>query len=272
MRPECRPHAVFAFRAFRDCHPILWGVFAIALVLGGMFPDVSYSQQGNPLDTVIVNFFVQTNSDTVNALIQVVDNQLRSGAKKIVLLISSIGGETTSAFTAYNYLRGIPAQVTTFNIGNVDSAATVLYCAGKNRYSLPGTRFLIHGVSVMAPPNSALDATALQTQLAIVENQNQMIARVLSASTHKKQPEIESILRGQAILTPEQAKEWGVADEIKDQFIEPGARLVTVNLHPQEKEKKLDFEYRTLPNFIPAPTQWPISGNTQQPSSVRPQQ
>jgi len=119
--------------------------------------------------TVVINFFVMTTPDSINQLISIVDNQLRQGAKKIVILISSIGGETTSAFTAYNYLRGIPAEVTTFNIGNVDSAATVLYCAGKNRYSLPGTRFLIHSVSVQAPTNSQLDATALQTQLALVQ-------------------------------------------------------------------------------------------------------
>jgi len=102
-------------------------------------------QPRNP-QTVVINFFVVTNPDTINQLTQIVDNQIRLGAKKIVILISSVGGETTSAFTAYNYLRGI--------------------------------------------------------------------ARVLSSVTKKKEPELENMLLGQTILTPEQAKEWGLVQAI----------------------------------------------------------
>jgi ATP-dependent Clp protease protease subunit len=250
----------------------LWlGVAVVA-----MFALSTQAQQPVPPtqpdnQTVVINFFVMTTPDSINALISIVDAQLRQGAKKIVILISSVGGETTSAFTAYNYLRGIPAEVTTFNLGNVDSAATLLYCAGKNRYSLPGTRFLIHSVSVQAPANSQLDATALQTQLALVQNQNQMISRVISTATNKKEAEIETMLQGQTILTSEQAKGWGLVQEIKDQFLEPGARLVTVNApENQGKQPKTNFEYRTLPDFSPTTIQWPVSGISQAGTRAEP--
>jgi ATP-dependent protease ClpP protease subunit len=50
----------------------------------------------------------------------------------IVILISSPGGDTTAAFAAYNVLRNVKADITTFNIGHVDSAAMLLFCAGKD--------------------------------------------------------------------------------------------------------------------------------------------
>jgi len=70
-------------------------------------------------------------------LLQSVDTQLKQGRTQIVILISSPGGDVLSGFTPYKYLKGIQAEVTTINIGSVDSAATIIFCAGKKRYSVP---------------------------------------------------------------------------------------------------------------------------------------
>jgi hypothetical protein len=106
--------------------------------------------------------------------------------------------------------------------------------------------------------------------LLLFKNQNQMISRVMSTATNKKQSEIESMLQGQTILTSEQAKDWGLVQAIKEQFLEPGARLVTVNLPVnQDKQPKSNFEYRTLPDFSPTTIQWPVSGAAEQSSSIK---
>jgi len=78
------------------------------------------------------------------------------------------------------------------------------------------------------------------------------------------------MLQGQTILTSEQAKDWGLVQAIKEQFLEPGARLVTVNLPVnQDKQPKSNFEYRTLPDFSPTTIQWPVSGAAEQSSSIK---
>jgi ATP-dependent protease ClpP protease subunit len=143
-------------------------LLSLPLCAQSQIPAQQPQQEARP--PVMINFFQQVDANTVNMLVTLVDAQVRAGSKKIILLLSSAGGETTSAFTAYNYLRGLRTagvDITTFNVGNVDSAATVIYCAGIRRFSLPGTRFILHGVQIALPGNTFLNAQGLQSQLAL---------------------------------------------------------------------------------------------------------
>jgi ATP-dependent protease ClpP protease subunit len=87
-----------------------------------------------------IRFMAQVTSQTSDYLIKIVDD-------KIHLLISSPGGSVFHGLSLYNFLYGIPLEVDTYNFGSVDSIGVILFCAGKNRYSVPDARFLIHGVS-----------------------------------------------------------------------------------------------------------------------------
>ncbi len=204
---------------------------------------------------------------SLNQLIALVDNQLRTGTKRITILVSSIGGDPAAAFTAYNYLRGIPAEVTTVNMGNVDSAAAILYCSGKHRYSLEGTRFLLHGVSIPVQANSLINAQDLENNLSLVRNQNQMIARVLAANTNKKEGEINDLLRGQTILGPEDAKKWGLVDEVRKEFLDPGATMVTLVVPPSQAVPVIrPTGFRTTP-VTPISPQWQGIGQAPESST-----
>jgi ATP-dependent protease ClpP protease subunit len=102
-----------------------------------------------PPEHVIINFILPINPDTTNLLLSVVSAQIRNHAKKITIVLASPGGDPSSAFAAYNILRSLPIEITTFNAGNIDSAAMLIYCAGKHRYSLPSpARFLIHSAAL----------------------------------------------------------------------------------------------------------------------------
>jgi ATP-dependent Clp protease, protease subunit len=39
--------------------------------------------------------------------------------------------------TAYDYLKGLPIQVTTHNFGSVDSIGVAMYCGGAEVISIP---------------------------------------------------------------------------------------------------------------------------------------
>jgi ATP-dependent Clp protease protease subunit len=185
--------------------------------------------QQTPEQVSIISFFAEVNPATVNQLVQVVNGQVRSNVRKITLLVSSTGGQTDGAFTLYNFLRGISAEVTTFNVGVVDSAALVLFCSGRHRYSLPGTRFLIHGNTMDLSGNFRFDATALESNLQLIKNLNQTVVTVLVSNTNKTQSELETMVRGQTILTAEQARDWHLIEEIRTEFMQPGAIMVSIN-------------------------------------------
>jgi ATP-dependent protease ClpP protease subunit len=207
--------------------------------------SAAQQQQNQPQQVSVITFMGDINTASAGVLLQVVNQQIRNGIHKITLVISSGGGDPSAAFAAYNYLRNLPVELTTFNVGNVDSAAVMLYCAGQHRYSLPATRFLIHGNSLVFGANSTMDAAALQGNLELLKSLNQMLVHVVVSTTNKTQTEVEAAVRGQAILSPDEAVRWGLVQEIKKDFMEPGAVLVSVSV-PQSSEPASPIQFRSV--------------------------
>ena len=198
-------------------------------------------------ERVIINFLPYIDSNSVNMLLSVVNAQVRNGTKKITIVISSVGGDPASAFAAYNILRNVPAEITTFNVGNVDSAAMLIYCAGKYRYSLPNpARFLIHGTSLGPMTTSVpVESRWLESQLQQLKSLDQLIVQVIAANSNKKLSEIQAAISGQTILSAEEAKQWGIVQEIKNTFMEPGAAFVSVNAPSTQDQKERPIPYTT---------------------------
>jgi ATP-dependent protease ClpP protease subunit len=99
-------------------------------------------------DTFVIKFYSPVNEASIGSLMKTVDQKVAGGATQFTVLISTSGGSVFHGLTAYNYLKGIPAQVTTHNIGSVDSIGVALFCAGQHRISVPQARFLLHPVSM----------------------------------------------------------------------------------------------------------------------------
>jgi ATP-dependent Clp protease protease subunit len=226
-------------------------VMLFLLLFASVFQSpISLAQQPAPPERVIINFIAQVDSNTVNMLLAIINNQIRSGVKKITIVISSPGGDTASAFAAYNILRSLPVEITTFNAGNIDSAAMLIYCAGAHRYSLPSpARFLIHSNALTLGANVPLDYNFLNAQMQQIKSLNQMVTQVISANSNKKQAEIENMMNGQTILSADEARQWGLVQEIRETFMEPGAVFVTVNA-PVPEEKKTVEPGTVLPTII----------------------
>ena len=183
-------------------------------------------------------------------LLRIVNAQVQAHVPAITILLSSTGGDTSSAFAAYNLLRHLPIEVTMVNVGNVDSAAVVLFCAGKNRYSLPGpaTRFLIHSNALTLAQAMPMDLFFLDNQLQQVKSLNQMMVEALKSVTNKPSSEIERAVASQLILTPEQAKDWGLVQQIRSDPLEPGTVLLSVNNSTTPEQKKsIEFSSVSVP-------------------------
>jgi len=203
------------------------GALAIAFILvccGGMFAQQSPGPGERPI--AVIRFFSEVNPGTASALMRAIDSEYKAGTRRFAVLISSSGGDVLSGFTAYNYLKGLQIELTTFNIGNVDSAATLLFCAGKKRFSVPNARFLLHEGAVTFNLNVPLVEANLRAQIMILEAQNQMMARVLAETVDIPLEEAQRQMRASTLLTPEQAKKIGLVNEIKAELLEPGSQLV----------------------------------------------
>ncbi len=129
--------------------------------------------------------------------------------------------------SAYNFLKGIPAEVITHNFGRVDSIAAVLFCTGNKRYSVPHARFLLHGVAASFE-KATFEEKQLEERLKSLQIDMQNIAGVIAATTRKTEKVIFDAMVERTTLNPEQAREFGLVHEIKEELIEPGADLISI--------------------------------------------
>src|SRR5262245_32832504 len=102
-----------------------------------------------------------------------IEGKLRLGTHRFVVLISSTGGNVLAGITLYNFLRGIPAEVVTHNMGATNSIAAAVFCAGRLRLSVPHGVFLIHGVTANFPQGAALEEKQLEERLKSVRADTQ---------------------------------------------------------------------------------------------------
>ena len=75
---------------------------------------------------VVIRFFAPVIDTTVNTLLSAIDEKMKQGIRDFIILISSPGGSVIHGLSAYNYLKGLPAVITTHNFGSVDSIGIVL--------------------------------------------------------------------------------------------------------------------------------------------------
>lgn len=181
-----------------------------------------------PPKSCTIKFFKGVDEGSINALMTIVEQKLREKVNRFVLLISTPGGTVYHGLAAYNFLKGIPADVITHNFGSVDSIGVVLYCAGGKRYSVPHARFLLHGVQAQFQQGASLEEKQLEERLKGLQIDIRNIARVIAANTGKTEEEVTRAMLDRTTLDPEAAKVWGLVHETKSDLFEIGEEVISI--------------------------------------------
>jgi ATP-dependent protease ClpP protease subunit len=181
---------------------------------------------------VVIKFFAPVIDATINALMDAIDQKMKQGATQFIILISSPGGSVFHGLSAYNYLKGLPVDVTTHNFGSVDSIGVVLFCGGSKRLSVPQARFLLHGVGA-GFQNERLEEKQLEERLKGLRIDIENIAKVIAANTGKSVQDVTDAMLERTTLNPDEAKAWGLVHEIKSELFETGSEVISIQY--QEK-------------------------------------
>jgi len=184
---------------------------------------------------VVIKFFAPVIDATVNALMNAIDQKMKQGIKDFIILISSPGGSVIHGLSTYNYLKGLPATITTHNFGSVDSIGIVLYCAGSRRLSVPQARFLLHGVNAQFRGNQNLEEKQLEERLKGLRIDIENIAKVIAANTGKSVKDVTNAMLERTTLNPEEAQSWGLVHEIKSQLFEAGSEVISIQFQQPQK-------------------------------------
>ena len=158
---------------------------------------------------------------------------MKQGIKDFIILISSPGGSVIHGLSAYNYLKGLPASITTHNFGSVDSIGVVMYCAGSKRLSVPQARFLFHGVSAQFRGEQNLEEKLLEERLKGLRIDMENIAKVIAANTGKNVKDVTDAMLERITLNPEEAESWGLVHEIKSELFEAGSEVIAIQFQQQ---------------------------------------
>ena len=189
-----------------------------------------------PTKPTVIRFFAPVIEVTINALMNAVDQQMKRGATEFILLVSSPGGSVLHGLSAYNYLKGLPVNITTHNFGSVDSIGVVLFCAGSNRLSVPQARFLLHGVSA-GFRNERLEEPQLEERLKGLKIDIENIAKVIAENSDKTTDEIAKAMLERTTLNPQQAKSWGLVHDIKFELFQPGSEVISIQHQERQTQQ-----------------------------------
>jgi len=159
-------------------------------------------------------FLVGPVNDNVSTLVtaQLLYLESENPKKEISFYINSPGGLVTSGLGIYDTMQYIKPPVSTLCIGQASSMGSFLLAAGEKgkRFSLPNSRIMVH------QPSAGYEGQATDIEihakeiLALKERLN----KIYSKHTKKNESEIKKSLERDNFMTPNEAKNFGLIDEV----------------------------------------------------------
>lgn len=166
-------------------------------------------------------FLVGPVHDGVAALItaQLLFLEAENPNKEIAFYINSPGGLVTSGLAIYDTMQYIRPKVMTMCIGQAASMGSLLLAAGEKgmRYSLPNSRIMIH------QPSGGYQGQAADIEIHAREilSLRGRLNGIYAQHTGQNVDAIEAAMERDNFMSPEQAKEFGLIDEVVANRIVP---------------------------------------------------
>jgi len=157
---------------------------------------------GTPIDDMIANLLVA----------QLLFLEAEDPERDINLYINSPGGSITAGMAIYDTMQFIKNDVTTICVGQCASMAALLLCAGAKgkRFALPHARVLIHQPS----GGASGQATDVRIMAEEILRMREMTSRIIANHSGQTFDQVEKDVERDRILSPKQAKEYGLIDEV----------------------------------------------------------
>ena len=157
---------------------------------------------GTPINDEVAN----------NVMAQLIFLEYGNPEKDITLYINSPGGYVSAGLAIYDTMQHVRPNIATICIGNCASMAAVLLAAGTKgkRYALPHSRIMLHQPSGAATGQS----TDIQITAKEIVRTKETLAEIVAKHTGKSIDEVREKTDRDFYMGPEEAKAFGVIDEI----------------------------------------------------------
>jgi len=153
-------------------------------------------------------------NDAVSSLVcaQLLFLESENPKKDISFYINSPGGVVTSGLAIYDTMQYIRPDVATVCIGQAASMGSLLLAAGAKgkRFSLPNARIMVHQPSGGAQGQ----ATDIEIQAREILNLRKRLNEIYVRHTGQAIEAIEQALERDKFMSPDDAKAFGLIDEV----------------------------------------------------------
>ena len=159
-------------------------------------------------------FLVGPINDGVASLIcaQLLFLESENPTKDIAMYINSPGGVVTAGLAMYDTMQYIRPQISTVCVGQAASAGSLLLMAGAKgkRMSLPNSRIMVHQPSGGAQGQ----ATDIEIQAREILYTRARLNQLYAKHCEQKIEIIEQAMERDKFMSPEEAKSFGLIDEV----------------------------------------------------------
>ncbi|MCL4105513.1 UNVERIFIED_CONTAM: hypothetical protein GTU68_055644 [Idotea baltica] len=151
---------------------------------------------------------------------QLLHLEAESPKKEISMYINSPGGVVTSGLSIYDTMQYIQPKVSTLVVGQAASMGSLLLTAGAKdmRFSLPNSRVMVH------QPSGGYQGQATDILIHAQETQKlkTRLNEIYVKHTGQKLKDVEAALERDNFMSAEDAKDWGLIDEIVENRVKSG--------------------------------------------------
>ncbi len=173
----------------------------------------SYDIYSRLLEDRIIFLNGEINDAIANSVIaQLIFLEGKNPDKDIYLYINSPGGSVSSGMAIYDTMNYIKCDVSTICVGLAASMGAFLLSSGTKgkRFILPNSEVMIH-----QPLGGAQgQASDIEIQARHIQHIKTKLNKILSSNTGKTLETIEKDTDRDNYMTAEQAKEYGIVDQI----------------------------------------------------------
>jgi ATP-dependent Clp protease, protease subunit len=158
---------------------------------------------GTPIDDSVANLVTA----------QLLFLEAEDPQRDISLYINSPGGSITAGLAIYDTIQFIRPDVTTICVGQAASMGALLLTAGSRgkRFALPNSRILIHQPSM---GNLSGQASDIDIHAREILRLRDITSKILAEHTGQTLEKIERDVERDYIMTAEEAKEYGLVDQV----------------------------------------------------------
>ncbi len=173
----------------------------------------SYDIYSRLLKDRIVLLGSEVNDDVANLLVaQFLFLESEDPDKDIFFYINSPGGSVTAGMAIYDTMQFIRPNVSTICLGQAASMAAVLLAAGAEgkRHALPNSRIMIH--QPLGGAQGQVTDVTIQAQEML--RLKKTLNGIMAAHTGQKEKRIAEDTERDFFMTPVDAKEYGIIDNV----------------------------------------------------------